>query len=98
MKTNDRGIAVPSNGSPLPWKPWPRRIPSGIVGANGRFIDTEPDTFRFQTVAANYHERMAEIVRRLEAWSGAQDTPEDGLWDIINDATTLWAEYQDAVK
>jgi hypothetical protein len=41
---------------------------------------------------------MADIVRRLEAWNGAQDTSEDGLWDIVNDATALWAEYQEAVK
>jgi hypothetical protein len=100
MRTNDRGIAVPGPADKLPWSCDPERIEKwiAIADAEGVLLGYEGVTAEFAVLAANYHERMADIVRRLEAWNGAQDTSEDGLWDIVNDATALWAEYQEAVK
>jgi hypothetical protein len=100
MRTNDAGIAVPSESSPLPWKLWPHTYPSGINDANGRFIESSPETLRFQHVAANYHERMADIVRRLatvENWPDRMMVAGSAL-AIAEDAAALWAEYQKEVQ
>lgn len=100
MKTNDRGIAVPGPADQLPWSCDPERIEKwiAIADANGDLLGYEGVTAKFAVLAANYHERMADIVRRLEVWNAAENTMEDGLWDIVNDATALWAKYQEAVK
>lgn len=91
MRTNQNDIAIPHKGSPLPWKSWPKLIPNGIIDANGRFIDTEPDTFQFQAISANFHERFADLVRRM---AEPENLSLSELDEIVTDAKTAWEEYQ----
>lgn len=92
---DEHGMPVPHAGSPLPWKPWPRLSPSGIIDANGRWIENSTETIRFQVHTANFYERTAEIVRRLgkpQALSLAE------VEAIMLDAANLWSEMQEDAK
>ena len=108
MKTNDRGIAVPGNHSPLPWKANdtnPGRLDTDAANDN-EITSEKREGIRsqrdrdFMIVAANYHERMADVVRRLaeaENWPDRMMVAGSAL-AIAEDAAALWAEYQEAVK
>lgn len=97
MKTNDRGIAVPSEQSPTPWQYKETEFYNEIVDDNDDTVIEDvlaKDDAKFQVVAANYHERMADIVRRL----GESGQTLDQWDDIAEDAGKLWAEYQKEVQ
>ena len=103
MKRNENGVVVPSDESPLPWKPWPCFTPIGLVDANGRWTEKISwETIQFQAHAANYHERFADIVRRLVTWadeSGKPGTPMTvNLFTLCEDAASLWKEYREEPK
>jgi len=49
---------------------------------------------RHERFAANYHERFAEIVRRLAEWND-DDEPIRDVVKISIDAAALWKEYQE---
>lgn len=96
MKTNDREIAIPDIlMNPLPWKV---ERDERITDRAGCLVyqdkDSTPDTLHFVAVAANYHERMADLVQRL-ATAGFQVAE---LTDIADDAVALWAEYRKEVQ
>lgn len=99
MKTNDRGIAVPSDDAILPIRTDGDAIIPSLVSEDGCVADTfvDPDFAEFLAVAANYHERMADIVRRLAEWNEG-DPAADNYTSIASDASKIWAEYQEAVK
>ena len=59
------------------------------------FLDRNAEVCRI--VAANFHERMAEIVRRLAEWNDQDDDTIDIL-PIVATAAVLWAEYQKEVQ
>ena len=98
MRTNDRGIAVPSERSPLPW-----HVECDIVYDVDRawVSDCVASTdAKFITHAANFHERMADLVRRLatvENWPDRMMVTGSAL-AIAEDAAALWAEYQKEVQ
>jgi hypothetical protein len=105
MRTNDRGIAMSGNHSPLPWKPndtkpgrWDIDTANDYVVTSAEWSGIRSQRDRdFIVVAANYHERMADIVRRLAEW--CEGGPEGEFFLVIaSDAGKLWAEYQEAVK
>ena len=48
-------------------------------------------------VCCKYHERMADLVRRLAEWND-NDYPIRDVVKISIDAAALWAEYQKEVK
>jgi hypothetical protein len=66
LKRNEAGIAVPDDETPLPWKV---ERDERISDRCGMKVDSDsdgfPDTLHFIAHAANYYERLADIVRRL---------------------------------
>jgi len=106
MRRNDKGIAVPGESFPLPWAVIPDHTGDYIVAANEEEVfdvSRIEQTAEFIVDAANYHERFADIVRRLAEWKttlkgrdfikGASELD----W-ISDDAAALWAEYQEDLK
>ena len=102
------GIAVPGEGCPLPWAVIPDHCGTYVADANGEEVfdvSRLEGTAEFQVVAANYHAKMAEIVRRLDDWIvrrlgdwNDNDQLIDDVVKISIDASALWDEYQEAVK
>jgi hypothetical protein len=94
MRTNN-GIAVPSESSPLPWHV-ERDMIYDVDRAWVSDCVTSTDA-KFIAVAANYHERMADIVRLLAEWNeGCPQSP--GISSVAQVASGLWAEYQKEVQ
>jgi hypothetical protein len=101
MRTNDRGIAVPGE-----WVEMPLTcsdditLPAITDATDGIVCDVmiAGDFGKFLTVAANFHERMADIVRRLAIWNTGSLTDRDSLYKAGDDAAALWAEYQKEVQ
>ena len=89
MKRNENGIAVPENDIPLPW----RSVRGFVHDANDKCAaaTVDPD---YVSHVANFHERIAEIVRQLAEWNDQDDDTIDIL-PIVTDAATLWKEYQE---
>ena len=50
---------------------------------------------RHERFAANYHERFAEIVRKLVKYNEDPGLTPGMLTMILNDAAALWEEYQE---
>lgn len=50
----------------------------------------------FLRESANYHERLADIVRRLAEQGSIGDRAL--LYDLVQDAATLWQEYREDPK
>lgn len=97
MKTNDRGIAVPGIVDPLPWKLDVKSGAQWAKDARGVYLGLERDTMEFQIVAANFHERMADIVRRLADVTLYADASPDVI-RLQDDADSAWSEYQEEVQ
>ncbi len=98
MRTNDVGIAVPDPCFRLPLR---HIIGHGheIVDADG--ITVAPTVFTrdmtdFMVIAANFHAKMAEIVRRLNELGTVGDKAL--MYQLWKDAALLWAEYQAEVQ
>jgi hypothetical protein len=103
MRTNDVGIAVPHEDSPIPWKPDGQDEWARVLCGKGtsQTMVCEPYFLRdaqFISVAANYHERMSDLVRRLLDWHHGPLEKHVSLCDICNDAAALWAEYREEVQ
>jgi hypothetical protein len=60
------------------------------------FLDRNAEVCRI--VSANFHERMADIVRRLHEWNNDETFNAIAIMGIADHAAALWAEYQEAVK
>jgi hypothetical protein len=100
MRT-ENGIAVPSEQSPLTWAYIECDSLNEIVDDNGQQVIGHVHNAYdadFLVVAANYHERMADLVRRLAEWNPTDETDPDILLHLCNDAAALWAEYQKEVQ
>ena len=99
MRTNDAGIAVPSEERPTPWEfvdrrgSWQERD-----GLDIRQVFAECDDAAFALVAINYHERMADIVRQLAEWNDKPDFDAVEVMGLAEHAAALWAEYRKEVK
>ena len=91
MRRDANGVVVPAGHDPLPWNRsdhedgWPADAKDNIIGFGN-------DTIDFIVHAANYHGRLADIVRRLAEWSES-----DLMGDVdamIVDAAKLWDEMK----
>jgi hypothetical protein len=100
MKRDENGIAVPHEESPIPWTAadsdeW-ASVRTRAGDGNMETLVCEP-YFRvdadFIAHAANYHHRLADLVRRL-ATEGIQGD----ISSLIVDASYLWAEMTDETK
>lgn len=103
MRRNKNGIAVPGVLTKLPF------ASDGNYDAEGLRWDVYDATKRdilsfgyredaeFLAHAANYHARLAEIVRRFSEWHDQDDDTIDIL-PIVTDAATLWKKYQEEPK
>jgi hypothetical protein len=100
MKRDENGIAVPHDVDPRPWK---MNVVSGdrwLYDCNGNPVGRSRDTFEFIPHAANYHQRLADIVRRLA------DTPTNMeptffagyVTRLIHESQSLWSEMADETK
>jgi hypothetical protein len=106
MRRDEDGIAVPGIADPLPWR---LDVTSGdkwLFDANGVLVGLDGDTLEFTPHAANYHQRLADIVRRfVEMCHRWQHAPSGELGDFIEkdkalraEAAALWAEMTDDAK
>jgi hypothetical protein len=86
---------MPGPADPLPWQCNPERIETWIAIADAKQapLGYEKDTAEFSVHAANYHARLADIVRRLAEWHVHKDDTIDIL-PIVADAAELWEEMQ----
>lgn len=101
MRRDERGIAVPSEHNPIPWKIIADEL-GGIASSNGEVFGGSgwDEDDEFTTHAANYHARLAEIARRIEPVTkinAAEWTLAERLHiaTIANDAAALWQEMSD---
>jgi hypothetical protein len=101
MRRDENGVAVPGVADPLPWRSNTNEPSTGwgfVFDAKNTTIGYEGDTLEYIAHAANYHARLADIVRRLAVW--ADEAKELGgsltfsLFDIANDAERIWAEMK----
>ena len=103
MKTDDAGIAVPGGDVVMPLVGDGDIVVPGVWDSEQDYfaeIYGGPDFAEFLIVAANYHKRMADIVRRLatvENWPDRMMVAGSAL-AIAEDAAALWAEYQKEVQ
>jgi hypothetical protein len=91
----ENGVSVPGESFPLPWAVTPDHAGSFIGAANGEEIftaDRIEGTAEFAVYAANYHSRLAEIVRRLAQMKRYDDFAD--VWSVCDDAANLWAEMK----
>lgn len=99
MKRNEKGIAVPGEYVNLPLRHLGAKgVPAEVVDAMG--VTVTPviygiDTAEFIIYAANFHERLADIVRRLLEHSNKIAANAEPISDILDDAAALWTEYQE---
>jgi hypothetical protein len=102
MKRDENGIAVPHEADPLPWG---GKISPGdrwYINSRGILLGYSSDTFDYQIHAANYHARLADIVRRIvsqcEKWKNAPASELTGFIEedtaIQTDASALWDEMK----
>jgi hypothetical protein len=101
------------NHSPLPWKPndtkpgrWDIDTANDYVVTSAEWSGIRSQRDRdFIIVSANYHERMADLVRRIVDWD--KKYPKGMIHSyhaekehdaIADDAAALWAEYQKEVQ
>jgi len=99
MKRDENGIAVPHEESPIPWTAadsdeW-ASVRTRAGDGNMETLVCEP-YFRvdadFIAHAASYHQRLADIVRRLI------DGDASDMCFVVDDARALWAEMTDETK
>jgi len=104
MRRDENGIAVPHEESPIPWTAadsdeW-ASVRTRAGDGNMETLVCEP-YFRvdadFIAHAANYHQRLADIVRRLAEWHNQEDDTIDIL-PIVTDAAKFWAEMTDETE
>jgi hypothetical protein len=105
MRRDENGIAVPHEVDPRPWK---TNFVSGdrwLYDCNGNPVGLSGDTLEFIPHAANYHQRLADIVRRISEWdkkfpkSTIHNVHAEKQFDqIVSDASYLWAEMTDETE
>lgn len=95
MKRDENGIAVPSESSPLPWVARTHEGSPAIVSPSramnvAKFWDNNDAAYARH--AANFHHRLADLVRRLVDWRS--DVADESLDDIGSLAVELWYEIR----
>jgi hypothetical protein len=94
MKRDANGVAVPHEADPLPWSRDANSRDHSPVDSRGVPLGLDGDTLDYQVHAANYHARLADIVRRL----AEQVEPDWRLFahqlQITLDASALWDEMK----
>jgi hypothetical protein len=84
----ENGVAVPDHESPLPWM-----YEIGMIRASDGSPICDgmlPEDRQYVIHSANYHARLAEIVRRL----AEIDDQEWIINRLVRDAAALWLEMQ----
>jgi hypothetical protein len=99
MKRDANGVAVPHKLCPLPWiadnkGEWPK-VKTCNVKVESMVCEPcfEADSY-FIAHAANYHARLADIVRRLLVHSNRVAGNGEPICDILDDASALWDEMK----
>jgi len=91
MARDEHRMPVPGDESPLPWS----EMYGVVEDCDGFEICQAGENSSFIAHAANYHHRLAEIVRRLAFSKLSQESE---LWNLQMDAASLWVEMQQDAK
>lgn len=95
MKRDENGVAVPGQSFRLPLSHLGAKgVPAEVIDAAG--VTVAPviyslEMVEFMVYAANYHARLAEIVRQLAEW---HDQEIEDIGVIVADAVELWDEMR----
>jgi hypothetical protein len=88
LNRDENGIAVPFESHPLPWKAaW-----GTVADANDDEVCQPGEQDGFICHAANYHFRMAYIVRTSAQWNESGIPHVETLLKFISDSAKLWDE------